>query len=336
MIRTGLYGVTSFMVLTLTSITLAATPELASVRKIWDAGEHNAFTDLIRWDDRLWCVFREGEGHVGGDGRIRVLSSMDGTNWAPAGLLREEGVDLRDPKLSITPDNRLMLVMGGSVYGGNTVLKSRQPRVAFTTDGVKWTLPKPILDEGEWLWRVTWNDGTAYGVSYRTEPRPDQTDLPAKAWSVSLYQSDNGEEWHRVTDFAIPGRPNEATLRFHGDEMWALVRRESGDRVSWIGRSSPPYSEWTWQATSQRIGGPNFVILPDGTKWAGGRRYEGGPKTVLFRMTDRDLNSVLTLPSGGDTSYPGFVIDDDAMWMSYYSSHEGRSSIYIARIRWRH
>ena len=30
---------------------------------------------------------------------------------------------------------------------------------------------------------------------------------------------------------------------------------------------------------------------------------------------------------------PGMVWHDDLLWMSYYSSHEGRTSIYLAKIR---
>ncbi len=37
-------------------------------------------------------------------------------------LVAEKGIDLRDPKLSITPDDRLMIVAGGSVYEGKTLL----------------------------------------------------------------------------------------------------------------------------------------------------------------------------------------------------------------------
>src|SRR3954463_8785401 len=40
---------------------IAAQPELVSVAKIWDAGAHNAFTDLIRWHDKWYCSFREAE-----------------------------------------------------------------------------------------------------------------------------------------------------------------------------------------------------------------------------------------------------------------------------------
>jgi len=34
----------------------ASEAQLLDARKIWDAGDHNAFTDLIRWHDRWWCV----------------------------------------------------------------------------------------------------------------------------------------------------------------------------------------------------------------------------------------------------------------------------------------
>ena len=45
-----------------------AEPDIVSVTRIWDRGQHNAFTDLIRWHDRWFCVFREGDGHIGGEG----------------------------------------------------------------------------------------------------------------------------------------------------------------------------------------------------------------------------------------------------------------------------
>src|SRR5436190_18679783 len=93
----------------------AAQPEIVSSAKIWDQAPHNAFTDLIRWHDQWYCTFRESEAHVGGDGKLRVIFSKDGLKWESAALLAEEGIDLRDPKLSVTPDDRLMLVAGGSV-----------------------------------------------------------------------------------------------------------------------------------------------------------------------------------------------------------------------------
>src|SRR5581483_1223456 len=143
----------------------AAEPQIVSVTKIWDKGPHNAFTDLIRWRGQWYCTFREAEAHVGGDGKIRVLVSADGKDWSSSALVGESGIDLRDPKLSITPDDRLMIVAGGSVYKGKTLL-GRQPRVTFSADGKTWTPPQRVVNEGDWLWRVTWHDGKAYGVVY--------------------------------------------------------------------------------------------------------------------------------------------------------------------------
>ncbi|MET8233218.1 hypothetical protein ABZS77_21380 [Micromonospora sp. NPDC005298] len=40
----------------------------------------------------------------------------------------------------------------------------------------------------------------------------------------------------------------------------------------------------------------------------------------------------MTLPSGGDTSYPGLVWHNDLLWVSYYSSHEERTCVYVAEV----
>mgnify|MGYP000744379200 CR=1 FL=1 len=303
--------------------------EIVSLRKIWDRGPHNAFTDLIRFRDRWFCTFREAEGHVKGDGKLRVITSADGDEWESAALLAEEGIDLRDPKLSVTPDGRLMIVAGGSVYRGGQ-FKGRQPRVAFSKDGRAWTPTQRVLSEGEWLWRVTWHEGKAYGVSYNAEAYKSKQ----RPWSQALFVSSDGVHYDRICDLKVSGYAGEATLRFLPDgTMIALVRRESEDKGGWIGRSRKPYTEWTWHKTTHHLGGPNFIVLPDGSMWAGSRSYPGGARTVLAKMSPTDYEPVLTLPSGGDTSYPGMVWCEGLLWMSYYSSHEGKTSIYLARIR---
>jgi hypothetical protein len=351
----------SFLLLLCLAPGRAADPELASVEKIWDRGPHNAFTDLIRWRGKWYCTFREADGHVGGDGQLRVLESADGKKWESAALIAERGIDLRDPKLSVTPDDRLMIVAGGSVYEGKA-LKGRQPRVmfsppsreagtgvrsggSFSKDGRDWTAPQRVLAEGEWLWRVTWHDGKCYGVSYnaaeRNTPAAKDAAKTGKAppgpadWKLKLVVSTDGVKYDLVTHLDVPGHPNEATLRFlPGGEMVALVRREGGNTFGWVGRSKPPYTDWAWRETKHRLGGPNFVRLPDGSLWAGGRSYPGGAKTVVARMTaDGGYEPALTLPSGGDTSYPGLVWHDGLLWVSYYSSHEGKSAIYLAKVK---
>jgi len=324
--------------------TTPAKPELISVAKIWDKGPHNAFTDLIRFHDRWYCTFREADAHVGGDGGLRVLTSDDGGKWEPAALVTEDGIDLRDPKLSITPEGKLMIVAGGSVYRGTKQLKGRQPRVTFSADGKTWSAPQRVLNEGDWLWRVTWHDGRAYGVVYTAAPKapvPKGADPVVAAyaasdddWKPRLVVSNDGVHYETLTELGVPSRPNETTLRFLPDgEMMALVRREAGSQFGWIGASRAPYRDWTWHEIDYRLGGPNFIQLPDGSLWAGSRCHEGDVKTVLARLDRDGYEPVLTLPSGGDSSYPGMVWHDGQLWMSYYSSHEGKSSIYLARIK---
>src|SRR5690606_6849374 len=89
--------------------------EIVSVEKIWDRAPHNAFTDLIRWRDQWYCAFREGKGHAGDRGVLRILTSKDGDNWEPAAVLSDDVYDLRDANLSITVDNRLMAVGGAQI-----------------------------------------------------------------------------------------------------------------------------------------------------------------------------------------------------------------------------
>jgi hypothetical protein len=121
--------------------------------------------------------------------------------------------------------------------------------------------------------------------------------------------------------------------------MVALMRRSAGDSLAMIGVSSPPYKEWQWTKTRYFIGGPNFMVLPGGQMIGGGRFYVDGdsskPKTALANMTLTSYEPALTLPSGGDSSYPGFAWHKDLLWTMYYSSHEGRTSIYLAKVRLR-
>ena len=303
-------------------------PVLVDVQRILNKAPHNAFTDLVRFHDTWFCTFREADRHAGGrDGVIRVIWSDDGSGWKSAALLTEEAVDLRDPKLCITPDGRLMLVAGGSIYeNAKDKYLTRAPRVAFSRDGRRWSMLTKVLAEDHWLWRVTWHRGKAYSVSKLGAGRDPRR--------VMLYSSSDGLDWQWITEFrAIPAWPNEATVRFlDDDEMVILLRR---NKTAWIGTSRPPYTQWTWHDTGHRIGGPNFIRLPSGDLWAAGRHYDGKgeAKTVLARMTRKSYEPVLELPSGGDTSYPGMVFHQGLLWMSYYSSHEGKTSIYLAKVK---
>lgn len=316
---------------------------LLAVDRIWDTAPHSAFTDLVEFNGRLYCTFREGTGHVpgreGNNGVIRVIASSDGQNWRSVAQIVEPGVDLRDPKITVAPGGRLMLLFGGSYYEGEK-LGRRQTRVSFSNAaGTSFGAPRPvsidqqIRTEGDWLWRVTWQGTTGYGVLYQLEQ------AGSDEYKAHLVTTRDGLNYRFVSTLAIPGRPNETTVRFLPDgRMVAWVRRERGNQFGWIGFSQAPYREWTWKEQTARLGGPNLIVLPDGQLLGVTRGHlpERKTNTYLARLSgDGAIEPLVTLPSGGDTSYAGMVRRGDRLLVSYYSSHEGRSAIYLATINLR-
>ncbi len=306
--------------------------EVVSVEKIWDTGKHNAFTDLIRFKGLFVCCFREADDALGSDGQVRVLISSSGKTWVEQALVSEKGVDLRDPKLAAAPPDVLMLNSGGSIYGGTKVLKGRQPRVATSTDIKYWSPNVKALASGDWLWRASWNesDKKFYGVSYNQYPTTGGPKLE-KEWAVKLYSSLDGKIWQLVSALNVPGLPNEATVRFKPDGTGViLMRRDGGDKRGMIGTAKAPYHDWTWTTLPYAIAGPNFIVLPDGSMTASA---VVGPRLGLFKMTDTSLEPILPLQSGGDCGYPGLVWEDKLLHVTYHSSHEGKASIYYARVK---
>ena len=132
-------------------------------------------------------------------------------------------------------------------------------------------------------------------------------------------------------------RQNEATVRFSpSGEMFIYLRREEHGKEGLLLKSDFPYKEHAWVNLEHRLGGPNFIFVPDTEKLVLGTRlyYESGAKTGLFLSDYHGKHKLITeFPSGGDTSYPGLIWHDEFLWVSYYSSHEGKTSIYLAKIK---
>lgn len=298
--------------------------ELIEVRKVWDQAPHNAFTDLVRYRGRWLLAFREASRHVSPDGALRVLVSSDGRQWQSAARLEIRGRDLRDPKLAETPDGRLMLTS----YAVQREAEGTpgESVVWFSRDGREWSGPERIGDPGLWLWRVTWHRGVAYTIGYNRQ-------------LTRLYASREGRRFEAlVKELYGEGYPNESAIQFLDDgTAMCLLRRDGGTRTALLGTARPPYTEWSWKDLGVRIGGPNMIRVPDGRWLAAVRLYDGRERTSLCWVDPAAgrIEEFLVLPSGGDTSYAGLVLHDGLLWISYYSSHEGKSSIYLARVRLR-
>ena len=298
---------------------------LLMVARIWDAAPHNAFTDLIRYRGEWVCAFREGSRHVSPDGAIRVITSRDGKQWSSAARLSLPALDLRDPKLTVTPRGELMLTTAAADRPKEPV--SHQSMVWFSRDARQWSEPVKAGELNFWLWRVQWHKGLAYSVGYGTTNR--DTDV------ARLYRSADGrtfEPW--VPRLFTEGYPNETSLLFEKDgTARMLLRRDRGTMTGQWGTSRPPYKEWTWQDMGVRIGGPHMLQIPGGRVIGVVRLYDGKQRTSIVEINPATgkLTELEKLPSNGDSSYAGLVWEKGELWISYYSSHEEKTAIYLAR-----
>lgn len=302
--------------------------KLLSVEKIWDAAPHNAFTDLVWFNNQFFCVFREGEKHVSPDGALRVISSKDGENWESAALITSPDSDLRDAKITVTPNGKLMLSGAEALHDKS--VHTHQSLVWFSDDGINWSAKQEIGDPDFWLWRTTWHNGKAYNFGYACRDEK----------SLRLYSSNDGKSFETlVKNLNIEGYPNETSIVFKGDTAFCLLRCDGGNKSGLLGISLPPYNHWNWKDLGVRIGGPHMIMLPDGRLLATVRLYGGEgwspARTSLCWIdpTTGKLKEVLELPSGGDCSYAGMVWHDNTLWVSYYSSHEEKTTIYLAKVK---
>lgn len=313
-----------------------------SVNKIWGNGSYCAFTSLIKYKGTYYCTFREGESHIfdkqgKAEGKIRILASKDGNKWSSVFFEGEAGLDFRDPKLSITPDGRLMVNIGCSIYQDRK-LTAQLPYVIFSNDGKQFTTPHIVsldIPKGQtnnWLWRTTWQGDTGYAVNY--------CHLADGKSGLQLMTTKDGKHYKILTSLNIPDFPNESTIRFlPSGKMTMIVRRDGGDCVGYWGISSPPYTEWTWKKMNFRLGGPDFLVLNEDKIILGSRSYyiSNHCKMALYKgNVQGDFQEVCILPSGGhsgDSSYPGLLIEGNELWVSYYTSLESdKTSIYLAKL----
>lgn len=320
-----------------------------TVKCIWNTSKHCAFTSIAEFNGKYYVSFREADSHIQDNdgvarGAVRILASNDGDTWTSVAYLTKSGYDLRDPKLSVTPDGRLMVTIGGSIYNGSTLM-GRVPQVSFSKDGKTFSAPQDAVIDSEtkngtdWIWRVAWRGKTGYAVMYSllaSDPKSVK-----KGAALCLLETTDGINYKQRTVIDLPDFPNETTVRplgMYGGKMAMMVRGDSnvGNKMGLWGTSRPPFKKWTFRDMGMQIGGPDFIMLDRETVIAGTRKYLSGSiyQTVLLKGTpEGNFTEVMAFPSGGDTSYPGFVIVGSELWVVYYSSHESaKASIYLAKV----
>ncbi|MEW6751244.1 MAG: hypothetical protein AB1505_09740 [Candidatus Latescibacterota bacterium] len=312
-----------------------------SVRKVFDDGQHDAFTDLCRFRGGLFLTCRScPDGHmVFATSRIVVLTSTDGGSWTEVFSFRVADRDVRDPHFLLFGDT-LFVYTGTWLVpreGEERDLNEHLGYAAWTADGQAWQGPRLLEGTyGHYVWRAAAWGGRAYLCGRRRRafaPRLPHESDPACIEGAML-ESEDGLVWRHRTLFTEEHGDETAFLFEAGGTCVALARGTS-EVPARLCRAAPPYTRWQRVALDRNVGGPLLV------RWGahylvGGRdtSLAGSPRTALCWLAEDRLHGAAVLPSAGDNSYPGFVaLDERRGLLSYYSSHEGGTSVYLAVIQ---
>lgn len=317
-----------------------------SVRRVFDNGEHNAFTDLCRFRGRYYLTFRScPDGHgVHPTASILVLASDDAEDWQIVHRFHVAKRDTRDPHFLVFDDK--LFVYTGTWYCGDGTptdydMNEHLGYACWTRDGATWT--GPIMLEGtygHYIWRAATYSGKAYLCGRRkhefakTESREQRDPIVESA----MLESNDGLVWRTAALFQEE-YGDETAFLFEDDGSVLAVARSGGGRNAQVCRSRPPYDRWQRAGLDRYIGGP--LLAKWGNRYlVGGRKtVTGEPVTALYWLVNDELHEFTELPSGGDNSYPGFVeLGPNRALVSYYSSHERDqaagtiTAIYLAEL----
>lgn len=293
-----------------------------SVRALVADGKHNAFTALVHWREADWLAFRAAASHNSGDGDIVVLRSPDGETWSEA-LRLNVLPDDRDPQFLATAD-RLFLydpAMEGSKLTSFAV---------STADGETWSQPQPVYEPQFIFWKPL----TAGERFYATAHRKAESDGGGKLREVHLITSNDGLQWDKVSTMRAGNWESETTLYLRPDGKMLGFIRTKYSVAGHVLESRPPYAEWTQRPAGVHLSG-HCVRTIGGVPYLFSRTMDesgGNQGAAIYTIEGDDLKLYCTLPAGGDCSYPDAVERGDDMLVSYYSSHEGQTNIYLARV----
>ncbi len=304
-----------------------------NIRRAFHNGEHNAFTDLVRWQGQFWLAFRSSpDGHgVYDTGAVVILNSPDAKTWRQVHRFTVPLRDARDPHFLVFKDR--LFVYTGAAFVGKEKVRGTEWNAHFgyaswTTDGTTWAPAQPLEGTyGHYVWRAAAFGGRAYLIGRRF-----QGHIAASGRTTmqnALLESDDGLRW-RFRSLIQETDGNETALLFEPDGTLLALSRTSADHAV-LARSRPPYETWTRTQLDGYLGGPMLARWGDRYLVGGRRRLPAPPTapgpgqgitTLLWLAGDR-LEKIVELPSGGDNSYPGFVaLDDRRGLLSWYSTHE--------------
>lgn len=299
---------------------------------VWNRPKHNAFTDMCLFKDQLFISFREATDHMGIDGGVRIISCDFSGKVINTTLIKIHNCDLRDPKLTITPDGKLLMTAYSRCYSKHGKWRYSRSLCWFSLDGLSWSGSHWFAEKNWWVWRIRWQQGQAYGLAYNRAQQ--QLNLYAGN-PLRTFECINPNVMSLATHGL--GYPNESDLCFmQNGDLYAVVRRDADSFTAQIGHAKAPYRRWRWFDLGEYIGAPVILAKDQKNVFVCGRAWLNKRfKTALWNLNleTKKLQLIDVLPSGGDCSYAGMVQHDGQLYVSYYSSHiDNQSHIYLAQL----
>lgn len=325
----------------LTGFSAHADAKLEWMVKAYGDERHNAFTDLIEWKSAYYLCFRHGAAHGSMDGEIRIMRSTDARVWEPCATLDTLGDD-RDPHF-VTDGSVLYCYFGTwdlAHQAGAAVPDRGRVRSYFakTDDGTAWSKAQGVYEPGFWLWRVRYHEGAFYSAAYTAvRPKPDVRE-------TRLVRSKDALHWELVSVVTQKYMAGEADMYFPKEGGIRLLTRtgEKPGNAFWF-RSNAGMTEWTESDAKVLVHSPVFGFWKDFMVVGGRAKAEDGHVTRFWRASGDTLEELITLPSRGDTSYPGLIVlppeggGAPALLVSWYSQHESggnknQAAVYVGRV----
>ncbi len=302
---------------------------------VWNEAKHNAFTDLIKYNDNYFCVFREATSHDSYNGKLRIIQSSDGKIWNAFALLTIANMDLRDPHFFIDGNSVL------SVSSNSRNTRNIHTNLIFKLINDEFVqVNTDNIDNDYWLWGFTKSNNNIYTIGYNLK-QTCFNDLGSSKPKIRLFTNTDSDckSFKSISSSGWINSsfkcPCESSITFINDTtIVAIVRDEHTPGFSHIGKSLKPYISWQWQTFPYFVRGPKLALLPDGRIFLAAGSIANYEKTcfVILNPDNFSVDKINVFPSGGDTGYPGVVIEGNTALVSYYSSHEGNARVYIERI----
>ena len=314
--------------------------DTAVVVDSWDIandGLHNSNTDMISWKGETYIAYVSSPYHFSSEAStLHIKHSSDmGHTWEEDSTFNPENNDIRDPKFAIVGERLFLYALDNNAWNPEPY----QTVYAYTENGIDWTSLELVPEMDGWLfWRPKTQDGiTFYNSAY---------------WyhhgKAVLLKSTDGINWEIVSTINEGERNDETEIEFLSDGRMLATGRLEYDE-SWlegalgdkrgstlIAVSEPPYTTWTelTQSLVARLDGP-YLFTYNNRVYAVGRYQpdlgKSGPltpqgsalarkRTSIYEVREDGLAYLTDLPSNGDTSYVGLVMDENYAYASYYTS----------------